>query len=397
MPQSYLASLITPGPGYEALQAFAKLMERTSLAVDRCDLGGHILTALGGARATVLVEFYRDTALQPPLIDPAVTTSATATVLTDTTKSFGTNLWIGQMLTYTSGPASGQSRTITSNAATTVTVGVAFAPAPTPGGGDGYLIVSPSVTVKAGTIVTTSQGGRDFVTTADAVFGSSTLVVTNVPATAVVSGYEFNVPGPVTTADRTVLPGDIDTVEFFYQNPVFGDQSIQVRQVTSATGGVDADLDQLGADRGIARQVGESDAQYRARVRSLPDTISPDAIQRSIAAVLVPFGSPAFDFEETWDPHYQTSWDMPSNNVGTPTFDLAHYDAVFSNIFTYDDSRASPPFIDRWLDDVEARGAFIVVTPDLGGLDVPAYAAMYDMLQAIKAAGVAAILELAGQ
>jgi hypothetical protein len=52
------------------------------------------------------------------------------------------NGWVGYTLSYFSGPANGQSKTILSNTATTITT-AAFAPAPTPTGGDWYIVFAP--------------------------------------------------------------------------------------------------------------------------------------------------------------------------------------------------------------------------------------------------------------
>lgn len=67
-------------------------------------------------------------------------TSATSTVLTDSGLSLATNAYVGGVLTYTSGPAAGESRVITANTATTITVSPAFSPAPTPGGGNTFTV-----------------------------------------------------------------------------------------------------------------------------------------------------------------------------------------------------------------------------------------------------------------
>ncbi len=71
------------------------------------------------------------------------TTSAWPTVLTDGTLSLITDSLNGLSLSYTDGPAKGQSRAIISNTVTTITT-AAFDPAPTAGGGDTYQVNSAS-------------------------------------------------------------------------------------------------------------------------------------------------------------------------------------------------------------------------------------------------------------
>jgi hypothetical protein len=68
-----------------------------------------------------------------------VTTSTSSTVLTDTSLTAPTNWLVNAFLTYTSGPAAGQSLIISANTATTITTG-AFSPIPTALGGDSYRI-----------------------------------------------------------------------------------------------------------------------------------------------------------------------------------------------------------------------------------------------------------------
>ncbi len=71
------------------------------------------------------------------------TTSATANVLTDTNANWGAGQWVGYSLTYTSGPAIGQTEPITTSTANTLSTAVAFNPVPTAGGSDKFNIVVP--------------------------------------------------------------------------------------------------------------------------------------------------------------------------------------------------------------------------------------------------------------
>ena len=96
------------------------------------------------------------------------TTAATATTVTDGTKTWAANAFLrvegvgyGASLRFTSGPAAGQSREITvSPGGSTLTVASAYAPAPTLGGGDTYVIdkkySSDNTFQHAGTLVNES-------------------------------------------------------------------------------------------------------------------------------------------------------------------------------------------------------------------------------------------------
>lgn len=296
-----------------------------------------------------------------------------------------------------------------------------------------------TVTVKAGTVLTTSASGRDFTTTQDVAFAPTDLGPFSVPVAAVASGYEWNVPGLVLTPAGDTLPGEIDTVKTLVEDPELGDISIQVQQTLSTSGGVDPELDQHGVDRGISRNPGEPNDKYRGRIRTLPDTVSPDALNRALLQLLDPVGI-TFNVIETWQVSYQTCWDAPGQSDPT---------VLDPNLFTYDDPRpTTTAFENRWLDENDHRGAFIVVISSssplndmgmvwddtgedalnyvsvgTGGLralcayDVPStltggyvsgfwdgsdttldavLAALFDTLQTVKAGGVSAALELQG-
>lgn len=294
-----------------------------------------------------------------------------------------------------------------------------------------------TVVVKIGTQVRSSKGGRTYLTTADVTFGPADLGPFLVPIQATAQGYEYNEPGTVITADGTSLPGEIDTIDILVEDPPVGDLTFQIRQPMPTTGGVDAALDQHGADRLIVRGVGEGDDAYRARIRTLPDNISPDAIERALQQLLYPIGQ-TYDFIETFEPSYQTCWDGPETAIPGSIYD--------PTLFCYDDPRPIIPFRNRWLDVNDMRGAFIVVVPPIapiteygmayddttvtpsdlanplgsravGAYDVPstighgllqgAYdgydttraalmKTLYDTIQSIKAAGISAAVELEG-
>jgi len=362
LPPHYLEPLKSPGPGYEVLQAYGALAARISAAVQRLGRQSFILTASGGGWATGTVELYR-------------------------------------------GQANAE--------------GI-------------------DVTVKAGTRVKSSRGGRTFATVEDVLFTPAALGPYPVAVRAVAQGPEWNEPGPLLAADGTLLEGEIDTVDWLVEDPDLGDVYIRVRQVgLSCTGGEDAGLDQLGVDRSIVRLLNEQDDAYRGRIRALPDNISPNAVERAIVQLSATLPL-TYDFIETWDIAYQTCWDAPAGDILGSNFD--------PDLFCFDDPRSPSPFRNRWLDESDYRGGFIVVlsflpavsdvgfiwddtaadtlalaTPagaravsawDLprtfalaaaGGYDgfdlgrMAVYKGAWDTMQAIKAAGISAAVELEGE
>lgn len=293
-----------------------------------------------------------------------------------------------------------------------------------------------AVEVRAGTVVKASASGVRFLLLESATFGPADLGPFTVAVEAEAVGYRYNVTGERTLADGDTVPGEIDTIDVLVETPDFGDPTIQVRQVGDTTGGVDASLDQNGLDRGIRRVLTEGDDTFRGRVRSLPDTVSPDAFRRQLLYFAKALGIEVqFDFIETWQISYQTCYDAPSSAIPGSDYD--------PNLFCYDDPRSQYPFRNRWLGENDYRGGVIVVVPDfpaisdvgmayddtaanpadlqtilgsraVGAYDVPSgyalslqggydgfdlgkqtvYKSLWDQLQAIKAAGVSVAIEL---
>lgn len=209
--------------------------------------------------------------------------------------------------------------------------------------------------VLADTIVRASKGGRVFRTATDAVFGASDLEAT---ATAIASGYgyEWNVKGQFIDPDGDVWPGEIDTIDLPLQDPVFWDPSIQVRNDADADGlGRPATLDVLGGERGLPRQVDEGDGNYRVRIRSLPDTVSPAAIRRQLTNFFRRLPGHQWSVIETWTHEYQECFDAPD----LPPTAFENYDA---NLFCFDDPRSPTPIRNRLLGENDHLGAFIVET-----------------------------------
>lgn len=223
---------------------------------------------------------------------------------------------------------------------------------------------SPSVTMLKGTIVKCSKSSRFFSLDDDVVMASNVLAASG-EVTALAYGFEYNVPGPYTTPSGELIPGEIDAIELPLQSPPFSDPTVGVRQLTDATGGSAAALEQLAVDAGFTPDANEPSSQIRARLRQVPDIYTPEAIDRALAKYCERIGIP-YTVIETWQSDYQTCWDGPDDAIGD-------YDP---NLFCYDDPRPTPPFRNRWLSERDHLGAFFVVVPDLPS--IAEYGMAYD-------------------
>lgn len=211
-----------------------------------------------------------------------------------------------------------------------------------------------AVTVLAGTVVSCSRGGQSYRTVSAAVFGPADLAAPPVLARAMGYGYEYNIRGPFVDRDGVSWPGDLDTIDMPLMDPVFGDPSIQARNDLASDGlGRPRTLDLIGAERDLERFQNESDVNYRARIITLPDTVSPAAIRRQVANYVRQIPGLTARVIETWDRAYQECFDAPE----VPSPPGVGYDAT---MFVPDDPRAPSPMRNRYLGDNDALGAFIV-------------------------------------
>lgn len=208
-------------------------------------------------------------------------------------------------------------------------------------------------TVLSGTVVMASARGAAFVTMADAVFGAADLTAT-APAQALGYGYEWNILGPFVDPQGNTWPGELDTVALPLQDPVFWDPSIRCRNDAPADGlGRPATLDVIGSERSVKRNTSESDPSYRARIRALPDTVTPAAIRRQLRNYFRTIPGLFYRLVETWQHEYQECYDAPD---ALPTV-VEPYDAL---LCVYDDPRDESPFRNRYLDETDYLAAFVV-------------------------------------
>lgn len=217
-----------------------------------------------------------------------------------------------------------------------------------------------AVTVKAGTVVS-ARGGRYFIVLTDAVFGSTELGPVAVNVRGVFQDWQDSASGQVTTPAGVTITGEIDTIRNMVQDPIYGDPSIRVRQITDVQGGRPPMLDLLARGNGIRRAKGESDASLSYRIRNLPDNITPAAVMRNMKVQLSPVHG-TWEYTESCSSKFQTAYDVPPSSART-------------NVFTYDDPRPRYFNAGNWYaDDREHWATFYVVVGkiqpirDYGGL-----------------------------
>ena len=227
--------------------------------------------------------------------------------------------------------------------------------------------------VKAGSSVVATSG-RIYFTSEDVTFGSGDLSV-SVPVVSSVAAYWLNtaVVAGVTTVPVTTTW----SVGSLTQDPPFSDTTIEVEADGSTDNGVSPFLELLGNDRGLTQYVGESDEAFRLRCRTLPDTITPGAIQRMLARI---FTAPtqAYEYHDVWAADFQTAYDMPMDT--NPV------------VFCYDDPRSFPPSRNRYLPRNHLQAFVVSLADSDGAIPDSTYGSFTDQLAAIKAAGVAAFV-----
>lgn len=142
----------------------------------------------------------------------------------------------------------------------------------------------------------------------------------------------------VSGAALTLGPQQVSLLEY-------EDLGLTVTQPAAFAGGVHAWLDDIGQERGIYRQSGESDADFRTRVCFLGDTVSPAAVERLCNRVLAPCGvcceivergtpENAFIYDlPTWlAPDVRSPWDDPDSPANGKTWDALGTQTRFMQI-----------------------------------------------------------------
>jgi hypothetical protein len=394
LPEWYLAPLIDPGPGYELFQAYAKTLERASLAIGHFECANYVISSHGGVRALASVEFYRATSSAGPFIVKQGTicrtskTNRSYRLIEDVafppdihaTATFTTG---GPLVieAITGGPVGngiivnlvaggfGVPTSLDESNPQNITITFNYL------GGDGQPDATWAIIealINTSTIIQVqSNAAAGALVLGDAaskiLAGGAYSLFVAAQVEAVAPGFEYNVPGPFSTADGTVLPGEIDTIPIPILDPLFAEPTIQVRQIADAAGGQPAVLDQLGLDRRLPRLPDEVDEIYKGRIRALPDTVSLAAIRRQLDAIFLVLGL-SYDLIETWENRYQSCWDAPLGDITHPTMGL-----LWEGTFAFDDPRTDP-FFGRWMDERDCPAGLVLVVPNLTSWEMRGFA-----------------------
>lgn len=102
--------------------------------------------------------------------------------------------------------------------------------------------------------------------------------------------------------------------------------TLQVISADQILGGAADWLSVLGKERGQLRQPGEDTASYRARVRNIPDAVSPRAVGQAVQAAISRVGLPPFLTEEPFNDGAEPAVKVPP---GLSNFDRFYLDVDF--------------------------------------------------------------------
>lgn len=261
---------------------------------------------------------------------------------------------------------------------------------------------SGAFNLEPGTRVRTTDGWI-YTLTQQVVFGASDLGPHAATVEAIGQGYGWNCEGPLTTADGTLIPGPIRVVVSTEQSPTpLIELGVQVRQVTAATGGRDPSLDLLGEDRGLPRLPGEDDDTYRQRIRSLSQTVTPNAILAALGRYMGPLVASGGEWAvfESWEAAacYDYPQPVPSPYpVGsTAAGNFSYVNAQGRTVvapFVWDDPRdIVESNLDLWWDESLGGGLIIVLRGVPPGQEAAVSAGIIEVVNKIKAAGIAVIV-----
>lgn len=159
-------------------------------------------------------------------------------------------------------------------------------------------------------------------------------------------------------------------------------------------------LDEHGLERGIQRLEGESDDDYRVRLRAIEDVVSPAAVLAGIEKVLKVPGAEIFEFQTAASfygaSYFDDDWLWP---LDPPYFVVRIPEQVVS--------RAGRGYLSTTGDPVDVRSYFgatgggIVDAEDAsmffegdGLVGDPVYRAIYETVKRIRAGGVGFIIEV---
>jgi hypothetical protein len=174
------------------------------------------------------------------------------------------------------------------------------------------------------------------VTTADAVLAVGT---TDVPAMAVLTGRSGNLgSGTALSFEEGAFTG-YDCGQF-----------LSAVALGSFSGGVDAQLESLGMERGGGRQTGETEDNYRSRLRRLDDTVSGPGIERTARRIVQQLTGTVRPTVVVVD-HYA---------IG-PAGDVDPFDSIEGP----EDQKGNPPGSIVWLSEEDSKTGFTIYISSL--------------------------------
>jgi hypothetical protein len=175
------------------------------------------------------------------------------------------------------------------------------------------------------------------------------------------------------------------------------DLGLTVDQPDATSGGRHGWLDAIAYDRGLFRQLGETDEQLRARVASLDDVVSPGAVIRLCDRLLTPAGIP-WRLIEAGDPVLLTAfrWELGAGGTGAVeqvTIDFATRRRMFAIALGPTGQGEDGTQLDTVLGATDTNDLDGDATLDGGPQQwLAVLAALRAQLDRIRAAGVAALI-----
>ncbi len=425
LPDFYLAPLKSPGPGYEYLQAVAKVNARVSEGVAHIGSGCYIGSATGGTYATATVEFYRDNTVFGAvtlLKGTVVGTYDGYLYQTVADVVFGASD-LGPHAVQVQALARGwnwnKPGPVTSKAGEVLPGSIS-------------QIVAPVVSSSGANFDPTMQVRQ----TTDAVGGSSPMLdglgqdrgayrritpatvrlirSNNWPITVLADSRLKTADGFIyRTIDPVIFGQDDQGPRTVRAVPLIQGTQAEIDShglITTLTAGIDIirwgtttpDVS-LGVDvNERTPYLKESDDSYRARIAFLPETVTPTALARLVNQIIgqaLRTASETWAYREVWDIRYQTAYSetytgaSPLNFPVNQTFNTAEINVVVpdysSNIFAYDYGADVPnpdPLSNRYLTSND-QGQLVIALPT-----IPNFGAIYpglaSSLEQAKPAGI---------
>ena len=422
LPDFYLAPLKSPGPGYEYLQAVAKMNARVSEAVAHIGSGSYIGSATGGTYATSKVEFYRDN-----------TVFGAVTLLKGTVVGTADGYLYQTMADVVFGASDLGPHEVSVQATARGWNWNKPGPSLTKAGdvlpGSIVQLVAPVVSSSGANFDPTMQVRQ----TEDAVGGSSPMLdglgqdrgayrrVT--PATIYLErsnvwpvtiladsrlktadGFIYRTLDPVIFAQEDMGPHSVRAVPLIQGTQAEIDSHGQIAFNTAGIdilrwGSTQPDVS-IGVQPGTqTAYLKESDASYRARIAFLPETVSIVALARLVNQIIgqaLRTASETWSYREIWDIRYQTAYSETYTGVSAlnfpvnQTFNTAEINVVVpdysSNIFAYDYA-PSDLLSNRYLAGF-GTSQLVIELPDLGTSNNAIYAGLASSLEQAKPAGL---------